>query len=244
MTPHTLHFSPDAPPALAAPGPAPALPFGPLKRFGVFGGSFNPVHLGHLSIAQQVLNRLKLEKVVLMPAWVSPFKKDDLEMASPEDRLELCKLATLGLRGLAVSSLELDRGGVSYTVETAKTLRDAYGPHAEIYFLIGSDSLDKFAKWREVRTLLELVRFAIADRREAPLSEEVWTRLRDELGPENEARLRAGVVPVERVDMSSTKIRQWLRSEDRLATYLRKDVEAYIRKNGLYGAKPEQSAKK
>lgn len=214
------------------------LPLGPLKRFGIFGGSFNPVHVGHLSIAQQILNGLKLERVVLMPAAVSPHKLSDADMASADDRLEMCRLAAFNMHGLAVSDWELKRGGVSYTVETARAMRAAYGAEAQIFFLIGSDSLVDLPQWFEIKELLGLASFAIADRREAPIQEPLWSKLRKELGAEAEQKLRDGVVPVERVDVSSTQIRKLLRAGEKIPGHLRRDVEDYIRKRGLYGAKP------
>lgn len=210
------------------------LPFGPLQRFGLLGGSFDPVHIGHLSIAQQVRDALNLEKVILLPAFRVPHKSRD--QASPEDRLEMCRRAVFNLHALDVSDFEIARGRVNYTVETARTVRAAYGKDAEIYFLIGSDSLADLPSWFEIRELLTLLRFAIAERREAPILESLWTRLRAELGAENEALLRAGVVKIQRVDVSSTQIRDLLKAHEKIPGYLRRDVEDYIRKKGLYGA--------
>ena len=214
------------------------LPFGPLKRFAVFGGSFDPVHVGHLSIAQQVLNALKLERVILLPAAVPPHKRDGRELAPAADRLAMCELAVFNLHGLAASDIELRKNGVSYTVETARVLRAAYGPLARIHFLIGSDSLSELAHWYEVQELLGLLDFVIAERREAPLKDSLWQDIRAALGPAAEARLRCGVVPVEHVDVSSTLIRQLLGAGERIPGYLRRDVEDYIRNKGLYGAPP------
>ena len=211
------------------------LPLGPLQRFGILGGSFNPVHVGHLSIAQQVLNAIALEKVFFMPAQLNPHKAGDPELAPPLDRLEMCRLAVRNMKGMEVSDLELQRPGPSYTVDTARTLRAAYGPGARIFFLIGSDSLADLPNWREVQELLKLADFAVADRREAPLIEAVWREVRAQLGAENEKKLRAGVVPIERVDVSSTQIRMLLRQGEKIPGYLRRDVEQYIRRKGLYG---------
>ena len=215
---------------------ADVLPFGPLKRFGVFGGSFDPVHVGHLSIAQQVLNALHLEKVILLPAATPPHKREGHELASAADRLEMCRLAIHNLHGLDVSDFELRKAGVSYTVETARALRQAYGPEAKIFFLIGSDSLVELAYWYEIRELLSLLDFAIAERREAPLKESLWQEIREALGPAAEEKLRLGVVSVERVDVSSTLIRELLKAGEKIPGYLRRDVEDYIRLKGLYGA--------
>jgi nicotinate-nucleotide adenylyltransferase len=214
------------------------LPLGPHKRFGVLGGSFNPIHVGHLSIAQQIRSALKLECVFLLPAAVSPLKQDNPDMASPQDRLEMCRLAIRNLVGLKISALELRRGGVSFTIETARELRAAYGQDAEIRFIIGSDSLVELPLWREAAELVRIADFAIADRREEPIKEKLWEPIREQLGGEAEEKLRQSVVRIERIDVSSTLIRQLLRAGEKIPGYLRKDVEAYIRKKGLYGAPP------
>jgi nicotinate-nucleotide adenylyltransferase len=217
---------------------APHLPFGPLARFGVMGGSFDPVHVGHLSIAQQVFNALKLERVILLPAATPPHKQDGRERASGADRLEMCRLAVHNMRGLEASDFELRRGGVSYTVDTARALRAAYGPAAQIYFVIGSDSLADLPHWFQIGELLALADFAIAERRETPIKEDLWQSLRNTLGAAAEKKLRQGVVSAQRVDISSTLIRELLRKGEKIPGCLRRDVETYIRKKGLYHAPP------
>jgi nicotinate-nucleotide adenylyltransferase len=214
---------------------AATLPFGTYKRFGLMGGSFDPVHVGHLSIAQQLMNGLKLEQVVLIPAATPPHKQDGREQASGADRLAMCELAVYNMHGLSVSPLEIERGGVSYTVDTAKFVRDAYGPQAEIFFLIGSDTLADLPHWRQISDVVKLVDFAIAERREVPIQPSLWQQLEGQLGAEAVARLRKGVVEVQHVDISSTQIRKALKNRQSLNGFLRKDVEDYIRKRGLYG---------
>ncbi len=220
--------------------PQDPLPFGPLQRFGVLGGSFDPIHIGHLSIAQQVCNGLKLEQVVLLPAATPPHKQGGRELASAADRLAMCRLAVHNMHGLSVSDFEIARGGVSYTVETARILRAAYGPEAKIFFVIGSDSLADLPHWYEIHELLRLIGFATAERRETPIQESLWTHLRDVLGREAEENLRNGVVPVQRVDVSSTQIRQLLQKGEKIPGYLRRDVEEYIRAKRLYGTRGER----
>ena len=238
-----MDATPAPDPSLLTSPPIPArLPFGPLKRFGLFGGSFDPVHVGHLSIAQQIMNALKLEKVILLPAATAPHKREGGgSVASAEDRLEMCRLAVHNMHNLEVSDFEIVRGGVSYTVETARQIRAAYGPDAEIFFLIGSDSLVDLPQWYEIRELLSLINFAIAERREAPILLSLWKRLGVEFGEDAAKRLRAGVAKVQRVDISSTLIRELLATNQKIPGYLRGDVESYIRKKGLYGALPRSA---
>ncbi len=210
------------------------LPLGDFQRFGIMGGSFNPIHIGHISIAQQVMNKLKLQRVFLMPAALAPHKQKDPEMASAKDRMAMCKLAVEHMRGLSASPYELDRGGVSYTIETARALRAAYGEDTEIRFLIGSDSLVELHTWKEIDALLELIDFAIADRKDHTLDPSIWPGIREALGESAEKKLRASVVPVERVDISSTQIRALVMKGHSLRGLLRHGVEDYIRKHGLY----------
>lgn len=215
------------------------LPLGNVTRFGILGGSFNPIHVGHLSIAQQVQAELNLEKIFLLPAATPPHKQNDPDLASAADRLEMCRLAVRAMRGLEASDLELTRGGVSYTVETARLLREAYGKDAEIRFIIGADSVAELPTWYQAKELVALADFAIAARREQPLDDQLWDRLREAFGAVAVKRLQRGVVSIEKVDVSSTVIRRCLRAGEPIRGLLRKDVEAYIRAKGLYGAPPK-----
>jgi nicotinate-nucleotide adenylyltransferase len=118
-------------------------------------------------------------------------------------------------------------------------LRAAYGADAAIYFVIGSDSLAELPQWFQIKELLSLIQFAIAERREVPLKESLWQEIREKLGEDAEEQLRSGVVSVQRVDVSSTLIRKLLSDGDKVTGYLRHDVEEYIRRKGLYGAPPK-----
>ena len=217
-------------------------PFGDLKKFGVFGGSFNPVHVGHISIAQQVCTSMKLERVVLLPAATPPHKQDAPEMGSPTDRLAMCRLAVGHMRGLAVSDYELTRGGISYTIDTARALRKAYGASAEIRFLIGSDSLPELPTWKDIDELVEITDFAIANRNNTPLSEAVWEKIDRRLGSIAEKKLRAGVVIIAPVDVSSTDIRERVRTGASLQGHLRGVVEEYIKSHRLYHWRVQSSS--
>ncbi len=209
--------------------------FSKVEKKGVMGGSFDPVHIGHLSICQQVADHLGLSKVVLMPAALPPHKSRD-DMAPVEDRLVMCRLAVKNLKGLEVSDLEARRGGISYTIDTVRELTAAWGPSVEIYWIIGSDMLPDLPSWKDIQELLSMVRFAVADRQICPLGPAVWDRLREKLGEKAVEKLQSCVVPVQRVDVSSTQVREMARRGEHLKGFVRLEVEAYIRNRGLYGA--------
>ena len=116
-----------------------------MQRIGLFGGSFNPIHNGHLHLVQTARESLGLDQVVLIPANVSPFKQQNPDMASGADRLAMCRLAAETLPFCTVDGCELERAGVSYTVDTVRLFRNRY-PEAELVLLVGSDMFLSFPK--------------------------------------------------------------------------------------------------
>jgi len=202
---------------------------------GIFGGSFNPIHLGHLAIAQQVRDALSLKTVILVPAYVSPFKTNDDEMAPASDRLAMCRLAVRNLAGLEVSDLEIRRGTVSYTVETLETLKQERDWTKPPVLIIGSDAIKKFSEWKQYdRIIDELAYIVVVDRRTEPLTAAMWESLGQTLGAERARRLQAQSVPIDRVDASSTDIRRAVRNGRPLNGLIRRPVEDYIRRQSLY----------
>ncbi|MBE2215042.1 MAG: nicotinate (nicotinamide) nucleotide adenylyltransferase [Opitutaceae bacterium] len=132
------------------------------RRIGVMGGSFDPVHLGHMIAAQDAREALGLDRVIFMPAAHAPLK-DSAPRVSDAVRLELLRAATAGDPTLEVSTLELDRGGVSYTIDTARALRHAH-PVDSIFWIIGTDQAARLAHWREIGALAALVEFIVLTR--------------------------------------------------------------------------------
>jgi nicotinate-nucleotide adenylyltransferase len=132
-------------------------------RVGVFGGTFDPIHIGHLVSAEEVRVKLELERVVFVPARLPPHKLD--HVVSPvEHRLTMVELAIASNPHFAVSRVDIDRSGPSYTVDTIELLRDAWGPDVEIYFIMGSDSLLDILTWHEPMRLIKLCHFAVVSR--------------------------------------------------------------------------------
>jgi len=132
-------------------------------RVGVFGGTFDPVHVGHLSIAQAALECVPLDRVVFVPTRRSPLK-DRGPLASEEDRLAMLRLATADEPRFEVSTVELDRPGISYTVDTLEALAG----EGVLYLVMGADAADKFERWRRPERIRELATLLVASRPGAP----------------------------------------------------------------------------
>lgn len=137
-------------------------PMATAKRVGIFGGSFDPVHLGHLLVARAAREEMKLDRLIFVPANRSPFKQES-PPAPDALRLRMLRLALAGVEWSCVSDVELKRGGVSYSVDTVRTLSDQF-PGAQLFLLIGEDNVNSLSAWREAGTLLNLVEFLVIPR--------------------------------------------------------------------------------
>lgn len=192
-----------------------------------FGGSFDPVHLGHLLVARDVRESLGFESVVFVPACQAPLKKP--HVASPQDRIEMLRLSVEGVEGFEVSDIEIRRGGISYTVDTASELKALTGERP--FFLVGADSFLSLHLWKEPHKLVSLARFVIVDR------ENRWMHLRDYIR-ENFPQMKEGidfqVVAVRRIDISSTEIRERLKEGKSIRWLVPQVVEDYIHLKRLY----------
>ena len=135
-------------------------------RVGIFGGTFNPPHLGHLVCAQEAYDQLGLDRVVLMPAGTPPHKPLPPGAPDGDARYELCRLAIADDERFDVSRIELDRPGRSYTVDTLRLLH-ARAPQDELTFIVGGDMAQTLARWREPEAILSLATLAVAERRGA-----------------------------------------------------------------------------
>jgi nicotinate-nucleotide adenylyltransferase len=131
-------------------------------KIGLFGGSFNPVHLGHLLVAQAALEELGLNKLFFIPAAQSPFKTEN-KIAPAEIRLRLLRLALAGKTNCEIDEQEVRRGGVSYTIETLRAYAKKF-PAAKLFYLIGADNVAKLNEWREANELAKLAEFAVMPR--------------------------------------------------------------------------------
>ena len=188
-----------------------------MRQLGILGGTFNPPHVGHLVMAQEALDQLGLDRVVLMPVSRPPHKEaaDD---PGPEARLELCRLAVAGDERLAVSALEIERGGASYTADTLRELH-ARQPEQELTFIVGGDMAHSLPAWREPEAVLALARLAVAER-EGVRREDVARRLEPLHSGD-----RVTFFDMPRIDVSSSDIRRRV-AEGRPIRYLVPDAVA------------------
>lgn len=202
-------------------------------KIGIFGGTFNPPHMGHVAAAREAAGALGLDKLLVIPDAQPPHK--ELAAGSPEDaeRLELARAAFNGVKKCRVSDMELRRGGRSYTVDTVRRVREKY-PGAKLFLLMGTDMLLCFEEWREFEEILRLVTLAVFARRDGE-------RERIFRASEN-LRLRYGAnvrtVELDEVEVSSTEIRELL-PQRRGRELLPDPVYGEIVKKRLYGARPE-----
>lgn len=125
---------------------------------GIMGGTFDPIHMGHLAVAEQARDVLGLDAVVFMPAGRQPYKIDQDQLAA-EKRLEMCRLALSDNENFDVSPLEVEREGITYTIDTLKTVRAHYPSNVKLYFIAGADSIATLADWKDARELSGLASF-------------------------------------------------------------------------------------
>lgn len=193
------------------------------QHVGIFGGSFNPPHVAHLIIAQLVCEQFALDQILWIPNRQSPFKAEE-ELAPAADRLEMTKLATQGNQAFLASDLEMRRSGVSYTVETIRTLQQENST-TSYHLIIGSDSLESFSKWRQPDEILERVEL-IVFRRPGYFNSETITGF--------ESRVRFADAPL--LEISSTMIRKRRREGRTIRYMVPEPIHDYILERGLYGA--------
>ena len=196
-----------------------------MVRLGILGGTFDPLHWAHLLMAEEARTRFDLEKVIFIPAGDPPHK--DYEVSDAEDRYAMALLGTASNPAFEVSRIELDRQGPSYSAHTLRELRDIYGPDAGIHFMVGADEALDLPNWHDAESLSGLARFLVVPRPGFDLGE-LKTRLPSRF---YEA---LDFLPMSPIDISATDIRARMASGRSISYLVPKDVEAYIRKRGLY----------
>lgn len=191
------------------------------KKIGILGGTFDPIHLGHLVLAEQVREKLKLNQVIFIPCF-SPPHKTRRKLSPAKDRFCMTRLALEDNPFFSVSDIELKRRGPSYTVDTLRQLKDLY-PDSKIYFLTGSDVLNEICTWKDPEQIYKLVKVVIATRPGF-----------DEFDSENHFAKRSIIIRITGVNISSSQIRNMVKKGQSIKYLVPLKVEEYIEKRKLY----------
>jgi len=200
-----------------------------VKRVGVLGGSFDPVHYGHLCLAQDARDMAGLDEVILMPAKLQPFKLDK-HLTEPADRLEMLRIAAMLLENISVSSKELDADRISYTATTLGELREEFTDRDKLYFITGTDSFIALGTWYKADELLSDNGIVVGIRpgyREDEV-EQKSALYRTAFGTE------VIIIKNRRLDISSTEIRERVRKGESTEGLLPQEVRDYIDEHRIY----------
>ena len=196
-------------------------------KLGVMGGTFNPIHLGHLVAAETIRDEFKLDEVLFVPSGKPPHKDND-EIASPEHRWMMTLLATASNESFSASAIEIERGGESYTRDTLLQLREIYGKDTEMFFITGADAIVEISTWHKTEDLPKLAKFIAASR---PGYKLAWEKI------DPRFRKSTYLVEVPALAISSTEIRRRVREGKTIKYLVPEAVEKYIYKNHLYQPK-------
>ena len=190
------------------------------KRVGIFGGTFDPIHIGHLIIGQEIMLQCALDRVVFMPSGDPPLKRT---MASAEDRAMMVSLAVRDYPGFELSRFELSRPGKSYTIDTLRHLRRNMSENPKIFLIIGADNAVEMGEWFNPEGVLDLAHVLVAERPGFG---------RERVDPAFQSRMQFVKTPL--LDISSTAIRERVRTRRPISFLVPDAVVDYIRTQGLY----------
>lgn len=213
-----------------------------IPAIGILGGTFNPIHFGHLRMAQELADALKLAQVRFIPAANPPHK--DMPTISAQQRAEMVQLAIADNHRFVLDKRELLRTGASYSIDTLQSLRDELGATASITLFMGSDAFSKFDTWHRWQEIIQLCHIALVQRpqlrgHDTALSKTLETFLHNHYSenPDDIHELPAGIVTMRQVtalDISSTALRQALKSKNSVRYLMPGNVIDYIQSNQLY----------
>jgi len=189
-----------------------------MMRIGILGGTFDPIHIGHLVLAEEVRRFLKLDKIIFIPTYLPPHKSRK-GMVSENHRLEMVKLAISEHPNFIVSDLEIKRKGRSYTVITLEELKREFPLSVKLFLIVGSDALKELPKWKNFLQILELAKIIIAKRPGFPVKlKPTWAK----------------IIRITPLDISSSQIRKRIKKGSSIRYLVPEKVEEYIEKNRLY----------
>ena len=191
-------------------------------KTGIFGGAFNPVHKGHVRLAEEAVKQLKLKRLLIIPTYDSPHK--ETKLLPFEDRAEMCRRAFGHIEGAEISDIEVKLGGKSFTINTIRELRSLY-PEDQFFLLIGGDMLFSFETWYKYESILKEAKVCAVARDNDSLVD--MMEYANELG-------RIKVLPTKAVEVSSTEIREKAARGEDISELVPEGAAEYIAQHGLY----------
>ena len=201
-----------------------------MESIAIFGGTFNPIHNGHVNLAIKIKNHFSIDRLILMPTKIPPHKRIE-ELADDDDRLEMCRLATIDLKGVEVSNYEITRGDVSYTVNTLRYFKKEY-PTAQLFFIMGSDMFLSLESWYCFEEILSMATIITASRQNGD-----FEKIKDYAICLKKYNANVALLPVEPYEISSSQIRNDVKTGKDFTCYLPERVVQYIRNKKLYNYK-------
>ncbi|NTV29397.1 MAG: nicotinate-nucleotide adenylyltransferase [Candidatus Omnitrophica bacterium] len=189
-----------------------------MTRIGLLGGTFDPIHIGHLLMARTAMEQMRLDRVIFIPSCVPPHKKVPT-LFSTKDRLEMVRLAVDDVPEFEVSLFEVQKGGKSYSVDTVRHFRQTLGPEAKLFFIVGGDAIKELDSWRDIDELKKLCSFVSVNRPGYPRGEE---------------KFRYHAVTMNGIEMSSTEIRKRILAGKSIRFLVPDAVLGYIKSENLY----------
>lgn len=197
------------------------------KKIGLYGGTFDPIHFGHINLALQLRELCALDEVILCPANLSPLKQDEIPLASAFHRLKMCETAILDIPNFSVTDIELQRGGVSYTVDTLSLLVKEF-IDTDIFLLLSVEALASFHRWKDFEKIITMASPLIGYR------SFFFEKMIGSLPNEVKEKFKNNFIKTKEMDISSTDIRQRLKKGLYCGHLLPAKVLDYINENGLY----------
>lgn len=198
-----------------------------MQKIGIMGGTFNPIHIGHLIAAQEVADRTNMDKILFIPAG-NPPHKNRKEVISAKYRYDMVELAIKGNDKFEISDIEMKRAGQTYSYDTLKELHNIYY-ETNFYFIIGFDTLKEIDTWKNIKDLCLMTDFIVVNRDNTP--DEIN---REILIKEEKYKCKFTLVEIPNIEVSSTDIRNRIRNNRGIKYFVTEDVEEYIMQKGLY----------
>ena len=200
------------------------------KQLGIMGGTFDPIHNGHIQMAQKFMEKFALDEVIFLPAGEPPHKRN-YAVTDKYKRLEMTRLAVKEIPGFSVSDIEIERGGYTYTIDSLRELGQIY-KNARFFYIIGADTLGELYTWRNIEEVARLTKFLVVGRSNIPSEalHNAAARVREDFGGQLlDAQFNGP-------ELSSTFIRDLARKGAPLEGYVPLNVARYIKENNIYGA--------